>query len=238
MIEILVFGMVLARAGRNFEKMLHPNRMLPHLRSLISLFLVLSVTPVVKAEFNNLASEALSVYESCGLNGKIRQEAFTAAYRNASRVSANNGRIAIVDFTLPSNQPRLFIVDLKAHELLYSGLVAHGSGSGDLMAVSFSNTPESHQSSTGLYRVGEKITSPKHGDALLLEGLERGVNDKAREREIIIHGADYVSNDFVRLYGRIGRSHGCPAVSRKDIGMVIQLLKDGGLLYIYAGRPS
>jgi hypothetical protein len=212
--------------------------MLPHLKSLISLLILLLFTPVAFAEIKNPAAEALSVYESCGLNGVINQDAFTAAYRNAGRVAASNGRMAIVDFTLPSSKPRLFIVDLKAHKLLYSGLVAHGKGSGDLMAVKFSNTPESHQSSTGLFRIGEKIVSPKHGDALLLEGLEKGVNDKARQREIIIHGADYVSKDFVRHFGMLGRSFGCPAVSRADIATVIRLLQDGGLLYIYAGSAS
>lgn len=183
-------------------------------------------------------AEIASVYSSCGLNGIVSENAFATAFRKAAALDGFSGKIAIIDFTLPSSAQRLFIVDVAAHKLLYSGLVAHGKGSGELNAVRFSNTPESHQSSTGLFQIGGKIISPKHGDALLLEGLEKGRNDNARSREIIIHGADYVSSEFIQAHGRLGRSFGCPAVSRKDIGTVINLLGKGDLLYIYAGNAS
>jgi hypothetical protein len=102
------------------------------------------------------------------------------------------------------------------------------------MAVNFSNKHESHMSSTGFFRIMEPIVSPKHGQALLMEGLENGVNDNARKREIIIHGADYVSGDFIKAHGRLGRSHGCPAVSRADMKQVAGYLANGALLYIYS----
>ena len=184
------------------------------------------------------AEEIASVFESCGLKGKLNEAAFASAYRKACNSGIYNGRIVIIDFSLPSSAQRMFIVDLGTQKLLYSALVAHGKGSGELKADKFSNIPESHQSSTGLFKIGEKIISPKHGDALLLEGLDRGINDNARKREIIIHGADYVSEEFIRMHGRIGRSYGCPAVSRKDIGTVINLLRKGDLLFIYAGSAS
>jgi len=100
------------------------------------------------------------------------------------------------------------------------------------MAERFSNRDGSHQTSLGLYRVGSAIVSPKHGHALLLHGLDRGVNDGALRREVIIHSADYVSAEFIAAHGRLGRSWGCPAVSRDDMARVIELLADDGLLYV------
>lgn len=202
------------------------------------LFILFSAAGPVVYSAVKLLPEELSVYESCGLNGKVCPDAFANAFRNYSRVPSASGKIGIIDFTLPSSQQRLFIIDLKTNTLLFSSLVAHGKASGDLMARNFSNKPESHMSSPGFYKIGDKIVSPKHGDALLLEGLDKGVNDNARKREIIIHAADYVSNDFVKKYGRLGRSYGCPAVGRADIGTVINLLQNGGLLYIYTGPQS
>lgn len=143
--------------------------------------------------------------------------------------------LAIADMTQPSTAKRLYVIDLERRTLLLRTYVAHGQRSGDLMAEHFSNTNGSHQTSLGLYRVGVPITSPKHGPALLLHGLERGLNDQALAREVIIHGADYVSEAFIRQHGRLGRSWGCPAVSRADMPAVIDLLADGGLLYVHGG---
>jgi hypothetical protein len=217
--------------------MRQPSGMPGTIKTIIS-FLLLFLTGSSLHAGGKLLPAEMSVYETCGLSGKVCEEAFAKAYRNFARVPSSSGKIAIIDFTLPSSQQRLFIIDLNTNTLLYSSLVAHGRATGDLMARNFSNTPESHMSSPGLYKIGDKIVSPKHGDALLLEGLDKGVNDNARRREIIIHAADYVSSDFIRKYGRIGRSHGCPAVSRQDIGTVINLLQNGGLLYIYTGPQS
>lgn len=135
--------------------------------------------------------------------------------------------------TLPSTAKRLSIIDLERKELLLTTYVAHGQGSGELFCTTFSNRHGSHATSKGLYRVGAEIISPKHGAALLLHGLDASLNGQALAREVIMHGADYVSEAFIAEHGRLGRSWGCPAVSRSDMPSMIELLADGGYLYIH-----
>jgi hypothetical protein len=139
--------------------------------------------------------------------------------------------ITIIDFSLPSDKERLWVLDLISGKLLFHCLVAHGRNSGDLMAETFSNTPGSFASSPGFYVTGETYVG-KHGLSLILEGLETGINDKAREREIVVHGADYVSANFIKNYGRLGRSLGCPAVPEKLSKELIESIKGGSCFFI------
>ncbi|MCC6772332.1 MAG: murein L,D-transpeptidase catalytic domain family protein [Gemmatimonadaceae bacterium] len=175
------------------------------------------------------------VYDDAGLSGIIAREVFEAAYESvaAHGLELTHGTLAIADMSQPSTAQRLVLVDLKSRELLLRTWVAHGSGSGGLMAERFSNRNGSHATSLGLYRVGSQIVSPKHGAALLLHGLDKGLNDLARPREVIIHGADYVSKKFIARTGRLGRSWGCPAVPRAQMTRVIAALEGDGLLYVY-----
>ncbi|MBL3824195.1 MULTISPECIES: murein L,D-transpeptidase catalytic domain family protein [Marinobacter] len=156
---------------------------------------------------------------------------------NASRCAVSNGvqmpeRLAVIDFSLPSSQERLWIFDLERGELLLRDLVAHGKNSGNFESTAFSNVEGSYQSSIGLFQARESYYG-KHGYSLRLDGLEPGINDLARQRAIVIHGADYVNEDWVSKYGRIGRSHGCPAVDNQIVKRVVDNLKGGQLVFKY-----
>jgi hypothetical protein len=174
------------------------------------------------------------LYTACGLEGLLPRHVFDQAIASAQRRGLEARVIAIADMTRPSTEQRLYIVDLRSRRLLSTTWVAHGRNSGDLRCTTVSNREGSLQTSKGLYRVGAEIVSPKHGQALLLHGLEQGVNDRAQDREIIIHGADYVSAEFIREHGRLGRSFGCPAVPRGMMPQLVQWLANDGLLYVHA----
>lgn len=141
-------------------------------------------------------------------------------------------RLAVIDFSRPSTEPRLWVFDLERRTRLYAEHVAHGQGSGDNYARLFSNRKGSHQSSLGLFRAAETYHG-RHGYSLRLDGLEPGVNDRARERDIVMHGADYADPSFAERHGRLGRSWGCPAVRRAVSREIIDTLQGGQLLFAY-----
>lgn len=153
----------------------------------------------------------------------------------AMQCAVNNGaqpaqRLAVIDYSLPSTARRLWIFDLKRQRVLLRDFVAHGRQSGENLATRFSNSEGSHQSSLGLFRTAESYQG-KHGYSLRMDGLEPGINDRARERAIVIHSASYVDPRLVRSQGRIGRSLGCPAV-RPEVGrMVVDQLKGGQFMF-------
>lgn len=141
--------------------------------------------------------------------------------------------LTLVDFSLPSDKERMWVFDIETGKLLYNSLVAHGRNSGDRLASHFSNSPGSFTSSLGFYLTGD-IYQGKHGLSLYLDGLEKGINDKARERAIVIHGADYATANFIQQHGRLGRSLGCPALPPHLTRDVINTIKGGTCLFIYA----
>lgn len=174
--------------------------------------------------------------------GSVNPEVFEmalAAAACAERAGAVDqpATLTVIDYSLPSTAKRMWVYDLRSHRLLYEELVSHGQGSGGNMADRFSNVPNSYQTSLGLFVTAEPYVG-KNGYSLRLDGLEAGVNDRARERAIVMHGAPYVSTEFVSANGRLGRSQGCPAV-RNDIARdLINTVKGGGLVFAYAKDPA
>ena len=175
-----------------------------------------------------------SLYTDCELMDKLDFNVFKSAMEGYNSIELTNKKLlSIIDYSKPSNEKRLFIIDIENHKLLYQTLVAHGKKSGYINATTFSNKYGSHKSSLGFFRTGNSYFGIR-GYSLKLEGLEKGINDNARLRGIIIHGANYVDERLANGNGVIGRSWGCPAVSKKLSKEIINLLKGGSLLYIYA----
>jgi hypothetical protein len=140
--------------------------------------------------------------------------------------------LTVIDYSRPSTKPRLWVLDLVTGKVLFEELVAHGQGSGGNLATKFSDKLDSHQSSLGLFLTQETYTG-KHGYSLRLQGLEDGVNSRARERAIVVHGAKYVSAASVSALGRLGRSWGCPALGPNVAARVIDTIKGGSLIFSY-----
>jgi hypothetical protein len=169
---------------------------------------------------------------------RLSEFAFEQAYRgyinlrNAGKLNTDKDIISICDFNLPSTENRLWIIDLSKGKVLFNTFVAHGQGSGEDCAESFSNNFDSHQSSLGFY-VTTDTYSGDHGLSLHLVGMDIGFNDAAMERGIVIHGADYVCNEFICANDRLGRSWGCPAVPDKLKTQIINTIEGGTCLFIY-----
>lgn len=141
-------------------------------------------------------------------------------------------RLALIDYSRPSTEPRLWVFDLADNRLLYEEVVAHGRGSGENLARFFSNVSGSHTSSLGLFLTRETYQG-RNGYSLRMEGLEPGVNDAAMERAIVMHGAPYVDPQTAAKQGRLGRSFGCPAVREAVARGMIDVLKDGQFVFAY-----
>lgn len=145
--------------------------------------------------------------------------------------------LAVIDYALPSTEPRLWVFDRETPRLLFHTLVAHGSGSGKNLAEHFSNRHNSRQSSLGLFRAAETYHG-RNGYSLRLDGLDPGVNDQARSRAIVVHGAWYVSQAFAAQHQRLGRSWGCPALEPATARPIIDALQQGGTLFVSAEDPE
>jgi hypothetical protein len=166
------------------------------------------------------------------IDPEVFETALGAAQCAVRSGEANPSTLTIIDYSRPSTDKRFWVYDLRSRELLYEELVAHGQGSGDRMASRFSNEPETHSTSLGLFVTADAYQG-RNGYSLRLDGLDRGFNDRARERAIVMHGAPYVSLDFVRAHGRLGRSWGCPALGDAVAREVIDRIKEGDLVLAY-----
>jgi hypothetical protein len=173
-----------------------------------------------------------------GLSPQVLAMALDAVACARSRgISGREDLLTIIDYTLPSTEPRLWVLDLERGEVLFHELVAHGAGTGDNYATRFSNVKDSRQTSLGLFRTGGTYEGG-NGYSLKLEGLDKGINDRAEERHIVMHGAWYVSEDHVRQQGRLGRSWGCPALSQEIAPTVIDTIKGGSFVFSYSGNDE
>jgi L,D-transpeptidase catalytic domain len=161
-------------------------------------------------------------------------EAGITAWRHAvaSGAVSRSDVLTVIDYSRPSTEPRLFVVDVASSRVLFREHVAHGRGSGENATERFSNLPQSHMTSLGVFRAGDAYNGA-HGLSLHLEGLEPEFNDRARERAIVMHGADYVSAAMIASQGRLGRSWGCPAVRPAIAKALIDAIRDGSLVVAY-----
>lgn len=170
-----------------------------------------------------------------GLSPQVLAMALDAVSSARDRgISAKSDLLTVIDYSLPSTEPRLWVLDLTRGKVLFHELVAHGAGSGEKFATRFSNVNDSRATSLGLFVTGETYEGG-NGYSLKLKGLDEGINDRAEDRHIVMHGAWYVSADHVRQYGMLGRSWGCPALSQQDAKPVIDKIKGGSFVFAYSG---
>ena len=187
---------------------------------------------------NNSTTFLYNIYDRLGLDAMgLSKKVYTYAITGFNKIRAagsieNDGILSIVDFSKPSSAKRLFIIDVKNCELLFHTYVAHGTRSGKEFARFFSNAMESNKSSLGFYKTADTYVG-KHGYSLHLEGLEKGFNDNAYKRDIVMHAADYVNETIIRAKGWIGRSWGCPAVPEYLSRPIIDKIKGGTCLFIF-----
>lgn len=172
-------------------------------------------------------------YADQGLRPEVLELALTAFAEAWQRGDTQRQLLTVIDYSMPSNQERLWVIDLESGRVLYNTHVAHGSGSGMTTPTVFSNTDSSHQSNVGLLVTAETYYG-KHGYSLRLDGLEQGYNDNARDRAIVVHAADYMTPDYIERMGRAGRSWGCPALDPALSRAIIDTIKGGSLIFGYA----
>ena len=178
------------------------------------------------------------IYDSLKLEKRgLKKETFKYAYNGYKKLEEEGklnkeGIITICDFSQSSKRKRLYLIDLNQYKLILNTYVAHGRNSVAEYARKFSNRPESLQSSLGFYRT-KKTYLGGHGLALTLTGLEPGFNDKAERRRIVVHGSQYIGDNYKKWGRYMGRSFGCPAVPMKQSKLLINTIKNGSCLFIY-----
>jgi len=168
----------------------------------------------------------------------LTRDVFDMAIKGLNKLNTegklqNPNIVTIADYSQSSNKKRLYVIDLKDRKLLFNTYVAHGRNTGDEYARSFSNEEGSLKSSLGFYITENPIVGSHTGYALLINGVEKGFNDHAIKRAIIIHAADYATENFIKKYGRLGRSLGCPALPPDMNKPIIESIKGGTCLFIY-----
>jgi len=194
----------------------------------------------VEQDFDNHLDEVYydSQLHLSGLNKDVFRLGMIGYYNllNKQKIKRSD-LLTIVDYDQASTKERLFVIDLNNHGLVHHTLVAHGQKTGGNYAKYFSNKSESHQSSLGFYTTAETYEG-KYGYSLRLDGFDAGFNCKARDRAIVMHGADYVSRDFIARQGRLGRSWGCLSLERQEAPTVISKIRNGSCIYVHKNDPN
>lgn len=186
----------------------------------------------------SLELKVKNLYSSLNVNAfqMPKMEAFSKALEGYFQLKeqgiVQKDILTIIDFSLSSTQKRLWVIDMATNTVLLQSVVSHGRNSGEEFATSFSNESNSYKSSLGFYTTGETYNG-KHGLSLKLDGLEYGINNNARNRAVVMHGADYAAESIIKQQGRLGRSQGCPAVPYAIHKEIIGMIKDKSCLFIY-----
>ena len=202
-------------------------------RLLLTIAVALALAVPMRAADSSDALVSSLLRQAPGLRAHVLKLALAAATRAEDRgLVTRRNLLTVIDYSLPSSQPRLFIFDLAAHKLLFRELVAHGKGSGGELASFFSNDQGSLATSIGLFVTADTYNGG-NGYSLRLRGLETGINDMAWNRAIVMHGASYVSTEAVKALGRLGRSWGCPAVRREVSQKIIDTIRGGSPVFAY-----
>ncbi|MGL5277614.1 MAG: murein L,D-transpeptidase catalytic domain family protein [Cetobacterium sp.] len=222
-------------------------------KNYLSLFIILGILSTatfastitnptsIEKNVNDYSLEKIQkkLYEEIGLAKKVDYKVFQKAITGYSKIEnkEKNDYLTIIDFSKPSTEERFFIIDLKQKKLLVSTYVTHGKNSGLNVATSFSNKVNSYKSSIGFFKT-ENTYMGKNGYSLVLDGLEKGINDNAKKRYIVIHGADYANPQLAKNQGRLGRSLGCPALPKDIYKQAINLIKSGSVVFAYGDDPK
>lgn len=195
------------------------------------LYIILIFVTVYVSNFS-LNNRYIDLYNSMYLKEKISYSTFEKALTGYDKISKKNKDIiVIIDYTKPATEKRFYVLDLKNKKVLYETLVSHGKNSGINQTIAFSNTPNSYQSTLGFF-LTDTTYSGEFGYSLRLKGLEPGINSNTEKRKIVIHGAEYVSYDFIKKNGFLGRTLGCPALPKEYTGPIIETIKNGTVLFV------
>ena len=208
---------------------------------ILPIILMLCTTPILSHKNKQktvFSPEKRSLYDQLNLSALgLKQEIFEKALAGwnillKKQQVSKSGLLSIVDLSQSSNSKRLYVVDMEKKIVLFNTYVAHGRNSGGEFAVKFANQLNSFKSSLGFYVTGPTYKGA-HGLSMRLKGIEKGINDGAEQRGIVVHGASYVSESFIKSCGRFGRSEGCPAVPESLCQPIINNIKDGSCFYMY-----
>lgn len=195
------------------------------------LYFILFFMTIYVTNFS-LNNQYYDLYSNFKLKDKMSYSTFEKALIGYNKIpKKNKDIIAIIDYTKPATEKRFFVLDLKNKKILYETLVSHGKNSGINQTIAFSNVPNSYQSTLGFF-LTDATYSGEFGYSLKLIGLEEGINSNTEARKIVIHGAEYVSNDFIKKNGFLGRTLGCPALPKELTEPIIEKIKNGTVLFV------